>query len=71
MAQRWRNYIVGTLFTVVAGWIVLVLPGRLGLEALSFDLPFLIRPDMPLTEAVIVYMDEESRGRLQQSPQEP
>jgi CHASE2 domain-containing sensor protein len=36
------------------------------LERLSFDLPFSLRPDIPVNEIVVVYMDELSHNELHQ-----
>ena len=38
------------------------------LTRLSYDLPFLIRPELAVTNAVIVYMDEQSLRELKQKP---
>jgi CHASE2 domain-containing sensor protein len=46
------------------GFVVLVLPMTWGLTHLSYDLPFLLRPNQPVRDVVVVYMDEHSEERL-------
>lgn len=59
---------VGAALAMLAGLICLIPRVGDGLANLSFDLAFLARPRVPVTEeAVVVYMDLESHSRLGQN----
>src|SRR6185436_20365607 len=67
---RWKEMRTGALagaaLATVLGLIFLIYGVGQGLANLSYDLPFAIRPDLKPTEAVIIYMDEDSHSALQQ-----
>jgi len=54
--------------TTAFGLLLLFTPVRGGLENLSYDLPFCLRPNRAVTHAVLVNLDEISHGKLQQRP---
>lgn len=59
---RNRATLVGSLLCVALGWLATYLPQ---LRVLSFDIPFLLHPDVePPNEAVIVSMNERSLKAL-------
>jgi CHASE2 domain-containing sensor protein len=66
MAQRLRAGVVGAALAVVTG--LLFLSAVLGqrLADLSFDLPFRWRPNQPVKDVMIIYMDEDSAKELGQ-----
>jgi len=66
LTLNWRQATMGAMLTVLAGWCLLISRFDFGLKALSFDLPFALRPDIRPGEVLIVYMDDESRRRLGQ-----
>ena len=56
----------GAALSALVGLAFLILPMGDGLTHLSYDLPFFFRSDIPVDEAVILYMDEASEERLGQ-----
>jgi len=64
--SRWRVGIVGTALAAGLGLFLLVTPAGDRLVHLSYDLHFALRPDLPVTDVVIVQMDEESHRVLKQ-----
>jgi CHASE2 domain-containing sensor protein len=50
---------------------VLLFPLVRELKHLSYDVPFLFRPKVEITNAVIIYMDEDSHTKLHQVPGAP
>ena len=64
--SRWRVGIVGAALAAGLGLFLLVTPAGDRLVHLSYDLPFALRPDLPVTDVVIVQMDQESHRVLKQ-----
>jgi CHASE2 domain-containing sensor protein len=68
--KQWPGFKGGRVrnatLTAAVGLILLILPLGEGLTSLSYDLPFFFRSDIPVNEAVILYMDEASEERLGQ-----
>lgn len=60
--------LINAFICMLAGWMLLVLPIDFGLKALSYDVPFLLWEAPNPDEVVVVFMDEESYGRLEQRP---
>ncbi len=65
-ATHWRNGLAGACLSVLLGLCFLVFPIGDGLTNLSYDLPFYFRPDIPVDEVAIVYMDQPSHQLLKQ-----
>ena len=64
-----RSGAVGAAFTVAVGVVLLLTPIGQGLEHLSYDSQFLVRPGVKpedLERVVIIYMDERSFQELKQ-----
>jgi adenylate cyclase len=63
-----RNGLIGAGLAVVCGVVLHGAFGDFGLELIqnSYDLPFGPRPTIPVHEAVMVYLDEESHKNLNQ-----
>lgn len=66
--QPWFGGGVGALLAALAGLVLFLFPLGNGLRNLSFDLPFLFRPEIKNNNAVIVFLDEKSYAELGQSP---
>jgi len=67
VSPRLKSALRGALVTVAAGVGCLVLaPVRAGLEWLSYDLPFLLRADLDVTNVALVCMDQASHDKLGQ-----
>ncbi len=73
LSGKARNAAIGAAGSVVLGVLFLVTDLGTKLANLSYDLPFYFRPDVTLTnsEALVVFMDEDSRRALQQDPDNP
>ena len=56
----------GASLATALGLIFLIYDVGQGLTNLSYDLPYAIRPDIKPSEAVIIYMDEDSHSALKQ-----
>src|SRR5262245_22457312 len=63
---RWKNGASGAALTVLLGLLFLPHPLGQGLANLCFDLPFRWRPNRPVKNVMIVYMDEGSSESLGQ-----
>lgn len=63
--------LVGSLGAACLGVFFAISPFGHSLVHLSYDIPFLLRSDIKVDGAVIVYMDEESRRLLGQPTQGP
>ncbi len=63
--------LIGFALTVGLGAILDLTPLGKGLIRMSYDLLFAPRPLIPIDEAVVVYMDDESHEKLNQSYIEP
>jgi len=64
-----RYWLSGGITTTLAGLIGLALflfPIGGGIKRTSFDLPFALRGNLPVTNAAIIYMDEKSHAELNQ-----
>lgn len=61
-----RAAALGAAFAILAGLMAAVLPAGQGLVQLSYDLPFLWRPDIPVDDVLLIYMDDPSHERLGQ-----
>lgn len=62
---------IGALISIVLAIIFFgTVLGR-EMKYLSYDIPFIFRPNVEITNAVIVYMDAPSNGRLNQMPGVP
>ena len=59
------------MLCVCAGLVFLIFPVGQGLSNLSYELPFFFRPDVPVDEVVLVYMDEASHRELDQPYDKP
>jgi len=57
----------GVIFTVVIGAVLIWCRVGKGLADLSYDLPFLFRSNIEMSNVVIVYLDRKAQGALQQS----
>jgi adenylate cyclase len=79
---RWRQFwqhlnakakgiLAGAILSAGAGIILLTTPLGAGLIAASYDLPFAIRPFIKPSEAVLVYLDDNSHQYLNQKYLEP
>lgn len=68
---NWHARIIAAVAMAVAGLGFWLLPFTQSLTYFSYDLPFAWRLDVRPTEAVIVYMDDESRIQLTQPVQGP
>ncbi len=62
-----KGGIVGAILTVLAG-VCALNNSFTGLVNLSYDLNFFFRPDIPVEDAAIIYMDVESHTRLGVKP---
>lgn len=63
--------IVGALLATTMGFILIRFQFGLGLVHLSYDLPFAVAPIVRPSEAVMVYMDDESYKNLNQDQNAP
>src|SRR5689334_25316646 len=61
---------LGAAFTAALGLLLLIPPLGRGLINLSYDLPYLIRPNIAANEVTLVYLDVESQTRLGQQRQQ-
>jgi len=61
----------GTIAVIAVGVACDYFPFAGPLQRLSFDLPFRVRTNLAAPEAVLVYLDEESARRLQQTFDKP
>ncbi|MEO6035556.1 MAG: adenylate/guanylate cyclase domain-containing protein [Verrucomicrobiota bacterium] len=68
---NWRGLLVGVVLCVGLGILLLMTRFGLGFIHLSYDLPFSVRRNVISTEAVIVYLDEESHNALEQPYNRP
>ena len=60
-----RNASLVAAITAVVGLLFLLTPQiNTSLVSLSYDMPLILRPRIQPDEAVIIYMDEVSRGHL-------
>ncbi len=57
---------LGAALAILAGLVASAIPAGQGLIQLSYDLPFLWRADIPVDEAIVIYMDDSSHERLGQ-----
>jgi CHASE2 domain-containing sensor protein len=64
LSDRQKDGVKGAVLTVVVGLCFLVFPIGERLKNLSYELPFLFRPDIRAKEVVIIYMDEASHRLL-------
>ena len=71
LVENWRSKAVTAGITAILGLACWTLPFTQELTHLSYDLPFAIRGDIRPEQAVIVYMDDDSRSRLHQPVQGP
>jgi CHASE2 domain-containing sensor protein len=78
LRESWRAAAIGGGLAMVLGVVLLVFgsgnqpgrsPGRL--QRWSYDLPFLFRPQIDITNLAIIYMDDASHLRLQQPYDKP
>ena len=69
--ENWRSKAVAAGTIALLGVAFLLLPIFQGLSHFSYDLPFAFRIEDQPDEVVIVFMDDESRTRLQQPVQGP
>jgi len=67
----WRKNAVASVLLALFGLAAWILPFTKGLTFFSYDLPFLFRGETRPQEALIVFMDDESRKRLNQSVEGP
>ena len=63
---RWSTGAWAAAVACLLGLACLVVPFLQDPVNLSYELPFLLRPDIPIQDVVMVYMDEESEARLHQ-----
>lgn len=63
--------LIGALVSASAGLLLLYLRPAAFLSFLSYDLPFYLRPTADPTEAIIVYLDDESHVALGQARNKP
>lgn len=63
--QDWRIGAIGAALTISLGWLLLTPLGD-PLTNFSYELPFVFRPDVKLTNVVILYMDDKSHQKLAQ-----
>ena len=73
LSENWRSGRAGAVGVVILGLMVWYAPPRKGfpgelLADRSYDLLLKLRPDIKINEAVILYMDEYSRDKLNQNP---
>ncbi len=71
LIQSSMGGLIGFALTVGLGAILDLTPLGKGLIRMSYDLLFAPRPLIPIDEAVVVYMDDESHEKLNQSYIEP
>ena len=81
LSAFWRSGLIGAAGAVFLGLLFLMWrsdPGHPqtftlgdGLSKLSFDLPLKQRPPVKINEAIIVFMDDDSRKRLGQEIGKP
>jgi CHASE2 domain-containing sensor protein len=64
--NRAKAALAGTAVTLGAGLVCLLSPFREGLEGLSYDLPFLVRPSLEVSNVALIYMDRPSHETLNQ-----
>ncbi len=64
--EIWRGASVGALLAVALGLALLQTDFGTQLIRLSYDIPFLLRPVVKPSEAVMVYMDDDSHRELNQ-----
>ena|SRR2546423_7773658 len=61
-----KTAVQGAVISVALGWCFFVFPIGEKLQNLSYELPFLFRKSVKPTEALILYMDDDSHQRLNQ-----
>lgn len=61
-----RHVLAGAGLVVGLAWLLLELKLGAGLRRASYDLLFVLRPTIPVDQAAIVYLDEESHLELRQ-----
>jgi CHASE2 domain-containing sensor protein len=66
LLRNWRAKLLGGGVVAILGVICLGLIFTQGLDHLSYDLPFAFRGGIHTDEALIIYMDDESRQILKQ-----
>jgi CHASE2 domain-containing sensor protein len=71
LPKRWRGRVVGGAALAFLGLCLYTLPFLQWFTHVSFDLLLALRPQIPVDEAVIVYMDEPSRKQLGLAPDGP
>lgn len=62
---EWRDGAIGAALAIGLGWLLLTPLGD-GLANLSYELPFVFRPNIHVEDAVILYMDDDSHLYLHQ-----
>ncbi|HWD20767.1 MAG TPA: CHASE2 domain-containing protein [Verrucomicrobiae bacterium] len=63
--KNWRGAAIGAICAAMVGWLLMTTAGD-RLTHWSYDLPFAVRGAIPATNAVMVYLDEESHTALGQ-----
>ena len=58
---------IGALISIVLALIFFATPLGRDLKNLSYDIPFIVRPKVEITNVVIIYMDEASHRKLGQT----
>jgi len=70
-ARLWLAGGVAALLTALVGVILLQFPIGGGVTRASFDLPFVPRPNIPVKDVVLVYLDKVSHEELNQPTTAP
>ena len=65
-ARYWLAGAVATGLTAAFGLVLFLFPIGGGVTRFSYDLPFALRSDLAVTNAVVVYLDEASHKELNQ-----
>ena len=66
--RPWFGGSIGALITSLFGLMLLYLPVGDGLQNWSYDLPFLLRSERPISDIVILYLDEETYASFKEAP---
>jgi len=64
--RLWLSGGITITLTALIGLALFLFPAGGGIKRASFDLPFVLRGNLPVTNAAIIYMDEQSHAELNQ-----
>ncbi len=70
-ARPWLAAGVAVALTALVGVVLLQFPIGGGVTRSSYDLPFVLRPNIPVNDVVLVYLDEVSHEELKQPTTAP